>query len=1308
MEVERAERIQGRNTGRKFADAMKGQDGVIDCCRQVHAHLERLKLNLNLSILEGVNKHMLDDELAKMSPSMSAIYDSAESDTIKRGLCTPGTRQPQIDLLIEWARTPDSGKTCWMNGMAGTGKTTIAYTVKHIIPTIAYQLAKFSLPFRCELVKALESDSNAHNKALRLQYQKLIVEPLSKVKNSLPADFIVVIDALDESESEDSVSQILDQLLSTPSTIPIRFLLSSRPEKQIAHKMAGRLNGHDDTRLVLHNLDRSTVKADIKAYMQAELIQVPLTDAQWPLVVDCCGELFIYASTICRYLKNAHETMSLNEAVNTVTTPGSTHWHERTIDDLYRTLLEAAFGSPGVNDPDKKRMSDILQTVVCAMEPMSVDAIATLLRLGSGDRVSSLLAPLRSVLNVAKDTGLVMTLHASFPDFMLSSDRSTTFHCQPSMCHTAMAEGCLEVIESTEPKFNICALPSSYLLDREVEGLDKKVSESISPVLVYACRYWSAHLELCQHLPKLIERIHHFFVSRVLLWMEIINLTKYIRYATSIIQRAEKWCTEQKVDKKLTGLVRDASQFVSVYANHPVSQSTPHIYVSMLAFWPESRPISAAYMARTSGLVRPTGMAIDRRQLALIATWKVSALGVWSVGLTADGTRLVVPSGNGIEVYDTATGESMISLTDDCAKNIYCVAISGDGSRVAFSQEDGVPYVWEIRNGGAVTQLLAGGISAIYCIAVSYDGTRVACGLENGEVYIQGLDQAADSIGPFKTHTDWVLEVVFSPNGLQLATGSHSSPIRLWDVRTGQPVGEPLGPDIGLVFSLSYSHSGSRLASGIDDNTVQVWDLQTGQSVLGPLLGHSGPVDCLAFSSSGTHIASGSRDYTIRVYDAHTGHTVLGPLQGHTGMVKSVMFSPDATRLFSCSDDGTVRIWNVQDLGTPTASSTAAVLSTVIRSIRYSHSGLRVVSGSHYGSVHVWDVRTGELLLGPLRGHEDSILCVDYSPDDQHIASGSSDKTLRIWDASTGKDAHGPMNGHSDQVNFVRFSADGSLVVSGSDDGTVRTWDVSTGQQTKQLFAGDSGITSVGASPVGHQVVCGSKDGRIRMLNIHEGETLVSPIQAHTNSVISVEFSPDGKRLVSGSKDNSVQIWDTETWKQLAVCGEHDEPHSKGVTCVSFSPSGMYIVSCSYDRTVRIWEGKSGKLILGPLMGHTDCIFGVQFSPNGSQLVSCSFDKTIRFWDVSCIGSELTKNTISVGSETPSSPKSDTGSDWWSLDDDGWVVGSSGRHLVWVPSDLRAYLALPPTSSIIADWGSYRLYRNGWKIGDKWMECYRA
>ncbi|CCO35298.1 hypothetical protein BN14_09415 [Rhizoctonia solani AG-1 IB] len=165
-----------------------------------------------------------------MSPSRSAMYNSAESCDIKRGVCAPGTRKAQIDQLLEWAHDPETGQTCWMNGMAGTGKTTIAYSVcerldeayelgasffcsrtmpecrqvKYIIPTIAYQLARFSVPFRNALYAALESDPDAHARTPKLQYEKLVVGPLSEVRESLPANFIVVIDALDECESEDA------------------------------------------------------------------------------------------------------------------------------------------------------------------------------------------------------------------------------------------------------------------------------------------------------------------------------------------------------------------------------------------------------------------------------------------------------------------------------------------------------------------------------------------------------------------------------------------------------------------------------------------------------------------------------------------------------------------------------------------------------------------------------------------------------------------------------------------------------------------------------------------------------------------------------------------------------------------------------------------------------------------------------------------------------------------------------------------------------------------------------------------------
>ncbi|KAF8748172.1 WD40 repeat-like protein [Rhizoctonia solani] len=1243
--VEEAKRVankQANKTGRRLIDAMEESDGIMEY-RRIDGHLRRITLNASMGALEAIKEHTLVREII------------------------------EADGMGEHA---DTGKTCWMNGMAGTGKTTIAYTVcskldksnrlgasffcsrsiaecrqvKHIIPSIAYQLAKFSRPFRRELADVLEKDCDTHTQALNVQYQKLIIDPLKAVEKSLPEDFIVVIDALDECESLTAVEQILELLLAR----------DNRKNNRAS-------NGQDEARLVLHNLDSNMVKTDIGTYMRKELKGIALEDSELTNIIERCGMLFIYAATICRYIKSANKMKTLKKAVRVIIDSGSVPMEkgdELMIDELYKTILDNAFKRSELNEANRRTMRDVLEMAVCATEPMSLDAMASLLQLDSAEQVEALLGPLRSVLNVTKKAKLVTTLHASFPDFILSQGRSGNYYCNPNTRHATIAEACLRLIDGAEPKFNICALPSSFLLDDQVKDLAHRVTQSISPGLVYACRYWTAHLTLGEHTSSLTRLVDGFFQSRLLLWMEVVNLTKNMRYATSIIQSAEKWCTERDVPEHVTKLAHDASQFVSIYANHPVSQSTPHIYASMLPFWPRSRPLSASYMRRASGLVQPTGTAIDRR-LALIATWKVSTRSVESMSLSRDGRRLVTPTADSIEVYDTTTGESVVSLAEVRTKDVYSVAISPDGSKVAFS--------------GMV--LLPDGVSGGRSLVFSPDGSRVACGLENGEVYICALGQDFSSHGPLTGHTAYVNSVVFSSDGLHLASGSTDKTVRVWDVQTGQPVGTPFEGHTGPVWSVCSCPTDSRIASGSHDKTIRVWDPQTGQTVLGPLTGHSSAVFCVAFSHNGAFIASGSADNTIRVYDTRTGHIVLGPLEGHTDWITSVIFSPDSTRLFSCSDDGTVRVWNVQDIDTSNPLPTASSLSSAILCIRYSRSGTRVVSGSADGSIHVWDVATGQLVLGPLHGHEDYVFSVDYSADDRYIASGSEDSTLRIWDGLTGQDIHGPMEGHSNGVSCVRFSPDSTVVVSGSYDCTVRIWDVSTGQQVTQLFEGDCSILSVGISPDGHRVVCGSIDRKIVVLDRHGGTTLVGPIDAHKRPVRSVEFSPDGKRLVSGSSDKSVVIWDTETGKQLVVCGESGGAHSNWVYSVSFSPNGLYVASGSKDDTVRVWDSENGKLIHGPLKGHTSGVQCIQFSPDGSHLVSCSWDCTIRLWDVSFLATHPQGDNMILGQNIniPFALDDDTTSDFWLPDADGWIVDSHGHRLVWVPSDLRMYLALPQT-----------------------------
>ncbi|KAL5634188.1 hypothetical protein ACGC1H_006124 [Rhizoctonia solani] len=1254
--------------------------------------------------------HIKESRLASISPARAAIYNSAESNDVGRRGCTPGTRNPQIELLLEWTYNPEAGRTCWINGMAGTGKTTIAYSVctkldesfelgasffcsrvipecrqvKYIIPAISYQLARFSLPFRCALDKILESDPDAHTRELKIQYRKLLVEPLLEVQGCLPEDLIVVIDALDECENENSLGQILDLILSPEFTLPIRFLVSSRPEMEIYRRMMGRVDEQGTARLVLHDLDADTVKSDIESYMRHELQCVPLTDAQWCGLVERCGVLFIYASTACYYIKQGCDMETLDEAVATVMGSNSVsreHEDENMIDELYSTILAAAFDRSKLSQTNRTRMKSVLEAVMCAREPMTLDVLAGLLGFGSAKQVDALLKPLRSVLNVAEVTGLVTTLHASFQDFMFSPYR-----------------------------------------------LESRVDHSISPGLFYACRYWSNHLSLGESRHELVNVVHRFYFSNLLIWMEILNLTQNMRFGTNIIREAEKWCRERAVPKDLARMARDAWEFVSVYANHPVSQSTPHIYVSMLPFWPRSQPISIAYMPRTVATLEPVGTAIVERRPALLATWRVSSYRVESMCLSTDGTRLAANDGKVPFVLDTSTGDRVFTVDSSHTDLVGRVAISPDGTQIAFH---GVGRKIHLLSGvtGNITRLSVQNIVLECPIVFSPDGLCVAFGSSINyfvsgpinRIHIHGPQDGEPVLSPLEGHTDVITSIIFSPNGLFLASGSRDQTIRVWDTKTGAMVGDPLKSHTSPISTVAYSPDSARLASGSARGTIRVWDPYTGQLILGPFGEHSG-VASLAFSPNAKLIAA-AEGTTIQVYNAQTGQTVLGPLEGHTNRVNSVIFSRDNEQLFSCSSDGTIRLWNMQDLAVPYNPQPQPQndFPNDLYCARYSYDGLHLVSGSTNGTVYIWDVLTGEMTLGPLVGHTRSISAVDLSPNNAYVASASRDTTLRIWDAQDGRNLHGPLEADLWSPTCIRFSPDSLCIIAAAYNEPAQIWDVYSGQLVFKHEGRSTWTIAVAFSPDGSQFVSGLIDGVIKVWDRKTGQIVAGPVQGHRNSVMSVEFSPDGSHILSASWDSSIQIWEVQTGRLHHAYG--GSVHNLEVYSVAFSPDGHYVVTGSHDHAVRVWNAQDGHPILA-LKGHTGLVESIQFSPDGSHVVSCSKDGTIRLWDISSRQANLQFDQEGTrifhpnhalhlliricGNEAdnPSSSSDDT-TDPWFLDGDGWVVDQKKQRLVWVPVDLRIGLLRHPNDSIICSKGSLILNFDGVNIGEKWEECYR-
>src|ERR1700753_2284537 len=111
-----------------------------------------------------------------------AQYDTGPP--LLRRSCTENTRQKILNLLMDWALLVGGPMFFWLCGMAGTGKTTIAYSfcewleqkellgasffcsrtleetrdIKAVFPSIARELAIRSIIPLSGLVKAIEAD----------------------------------------------------------------------------------------------------------------------------------------------------------------------------------------------------------------------------------------------------------------------------------------------------------------------------------------------------------------------------------------------------------------------------------------------------------------------------------------------------------------------------------------------------------------------------------------------------------------------------------------------------------------------------------------------------------------------------------------------------------------------------------------------------------------------------------------------------------------------------------------------------------------------------------------------------------------------------------------------------------------------------------------------------------------------------------------------------------------------------------------------------------------------------------------------
>jgi sugar lactone lactonase YvrE len=309
-------------------------------------------------------------------------------------------------------------------------------------------------------------------------------------------------------------------------------------------------------------------------------------------------------------------------------------------------------------------------------------------------------------------------------------------------------------------------------------------------------------------------------------------------------------------------------------------------------------------------------------------------------------------------------------------------------------------------------------------------------------LFLTNVFSARSPLLTLKGHTDGVTDVVFSPDGALLASGSMDGTVRIWRADDGELLHTL--KQTGDVFSVNFSPDGETLASGAGNNAVKLW-----------------------------RVTDGTLLYTL-------------PNAGHR-----VAFSPDGSTLASVGMSQTlqltVSLWRVAD-GEAIRTLETGPVTEFCNSLAFSPDGATLAGGFQDGVVLMWSVESGAL-LHTLRGHNRySEVYVAFSPNGKILASGSHDARIRFWRVDDGAFLH-EATGDLSSVSGIAFSADGSTLVSVSYDYTVRFWCAADGKPIGALAREEHDQQSVAFSPDLKTMASGDMlDGIIRIYGIERGE----------------------------------------------------------------------------------------------------------------------------------------------------------------------------------------------------------------------------
>lgn len=488
--------------------------------------------------------------------------------------CLPGTRARYISRIWEWVRSSKGPALCWLNGVAGSGKSAIGHELaatlhakrrpyscfffRHddgSLALSAIRLLAYGLSFvsglREFVIQAIEQSNDTRvNPTMEEQFTALIVTPLREFASISPTTVVLVIDGVDECPADIRPSFLAAIRSGVPLLPPtVKVFLASRPHGDVRGYIkalepleislavgTGRDDG-DIEHFLQHELDRISKAAGLERSWSASEIK---GDAA--ALASRAGGLFQWARLLSSLLANRvrpREVVSrvlgggVGSGVETSATP------EVNLDALYTEALNIALPAASDDKDLDPLYRQVVSTVLTAQQPLTVSAICTLLKADNDDATSairSLLESLGCVLLLIPIRGgavIVRIAHPSFYDFVTSRRRCPSlWFIDAYQASVRLGSRCFSLM-ATSLRRDICRMGSPSMTNKDVSA--GRLNKYIVTGLRYACSHAFTHVAADGGNLRMLET---FLVEKLLEWLEAMSLMRLLDTAMELMQHA--------------------------------------------------------------------------------------------------------------------------------------------------------------------------------------------------------------------------------------------------------------------------------------------------------------------------------------------------------------------------------------------------------------------------------------------------------------------------------------------------------------------------------------------------------------------------------------------------------------------------------------------------------------------------------------------------------------------------------------------------------------------------------------------------